>query len=256
MGVFNDNHPFRNTQSMRFPTISDVTRSTGFVTPSGNLSHLGHHVGKDNRLLCDKYRATNVRRRSTKYAYDTHESRPPCIPQQMSMSECAFSKVRNAAQIAGYSLRNKSVGPLISISIEEGKEECKTERAKINGALLPNGRLHIESYKAFSPGLSSYLLSVTPAIFVFIGALAHASDRKCHTVTGLAINDDAKQHRRLLAYLRRYGGHPKYVVDDSVSKLPARILYGGFGTVVEGDVKQMLRRGMAMIDRQSFEHAD
>lgn len=256
MHVFDNNRPFRKTQTMKFSTISNFTSTTGFATPACNSSHLGHCAGINNRLLCSKHKATNVRRTGTKHAYGTQELRQPCISQRVSMSESAFNKVRNAAQVAGYSLRNKSVGPFISISIEEGKDEYKTERAKINGALLPNGRVHIESYKAFSPGLSSSLLSVTPAIFVFIGALAYASDRKCHTVTGLAINDDTKQHRRLLAYLRRYGGHPKYVVDDSVSKLPARIFYGGFGTVVEGNVEQMLCRGMAMVDRQCFEHAE
>lgn len=169
-------------------------------------------------------------------------------PHATATNGRAFDKVRNAAHAAGYSLQNNSFGPIVSVSLKsDGSIE---ERAKISGGLLPNGRMHIESYRALSRGVSSALLSVTPAIFVFIGALAHASDRNCHTVTGLAINDDSIQHRRLLTYLRRYGGHVKYIVDDSLAKLPARILYGGFGTVVEGDVSEMLSRALGMLERQ------
>lgn len=240
---------------------TDHKRPTCFMT-AGICSFSCAKTDSRERIRGDESGVAGFRRGGGSYAGDqAYKSRSLQIgtrrvkmdtsrfPQQASMKLRAFDRVRTATHVAGYSLQNNSIGPILSISLKGGPGD-DSERAKISGALLPNGRMHIESYKSVSGSLSPSLLSVTPGIFVFIGALAHASDRNCHTVVGLAINDNHLQHRRLVAYLKRYGGRPKYAVDNSAASIPARVLYGGMGTVVEGDISRMLERGMAMLDRQ------
>lgn len=171
------------------------------------------------------------------------------IPQlSMHSREPAFRKVQEAATAQGYTLRNDGVGPLLKICIT--KREVKEPLAMLSAALLPN-RLHVESYKAFQSTASPSLLALSPAMYVFIAALALAADSGSPAVYGLAIDDAPQQHRRLVAYLRRFGGHPVKRVDDSLACVPARVLYGGFGTIIRGDVPQMLDRGLAMIKRQT-----
>lgn len=171
------------------------------------------------------------------------------LPFSEGSSSSALEIVYEAASRAGYCLQNDTVGPIVNISLKGGAPENR-KQASIGGIIIPTGRMHIESYRAFSQSRSSSFLKVTPAMLVFIAALAVASDRSCKRIVGLAINDDEQQHRRLLAYLRRYGGTPKYVVDDSLLRLPARVVYGGFGTVVEGNVETMWERGYGMLKRQ------
>lgn len=141
------------------------------------------------------------------------------------------------------------MGPLINLTLQaiNGDESLAT----ISGALLPGARLHVESYKSWQASKSNRLLMLTPAMFIFIAALALASDNGSKSVYGLAIDDAPEQHRRLVAYLRRFGGHPLKRVDDSLASVPDRILYGGFGTIIKGDVADMLERGLAMVNRYS-----
>lgn len=160
-----------------------------------------------------------------------------------------YAVVQAAVADLGYTLKNSSVGPLVRLALSDTKDSDNL--ASLSGAILPNKRLHVESYRAFASTTSTTLLKLTPAMMVFLAALAVASDRGAQHVYGLAIEDDAEQHRRLVAYLVRFGGHQVHRVDDSLRSVPARILYGGFGTVIRGDIASMLNRGIAMIKRQT-----
>lgn len=94
------------------------------------------------------------------------------------------------------------------------------------------------------------LQSVSPGMCVFIAALALAADRRAKDVYGLAIDDAPEQHRRLVKYLARFGGVKVRRVDDSVRSVPDRMVYGGYGTIIRGDITSMLARGTGMIERQ------
>ncbi|KAI0566812.1 hypothetical protein FGB62_6g321 [Gracilaria domingensis] len=120
--------------------------------------------------------------------------------------------------------------------------------ANISGFLLPN-RLHIESYRTLQTQTRRGLLDVSPGMIVFIAALAMAKQNGVEWVYGLAIEDDPQQHRRLLRYLKRFGGQHVMKVRDDLSSVPARIFYGGFGTIIRGQVDQMLRRGLSIMQR-------
>lgn len=117
----------------------------------------------------------------------------------------------------------------------------------LTAALLPGGRVHIESYKALARSPDGALLKLSPGMFLFIASIALGSDRGCKEVYGLAINDEPRQHARLVAYLKRFGGEAvRRVNEDSILD---RLVYGGRGMIIRGSIPEMLGRAEGMIKR-------
>mmetsp|Transcript_19907 Transcript_19907/g.37428 ORF Transcript_19907/g.37428 Transcript_19907/m.37428 type:complete len:114 (-) Transcript_19907:180-521(-) len=70
-----------------------------------------------------------------------------------------------------------------------------------------------------------------------------AKDRGLDKVQFLAIFDSEFQHRNLVRYYKFIGCKPVRVVGEELSSdYPARLLYGGIGTLMEGEVETSLRR--------------
>lgn len=149
------------------------------------------------------------------------------------------------AEWRGYRVEKYAAGPVCRLDIYREKELY----AFITAVVLPTGLLHIESYKAL-PKEGGGLLSVTAGMIVFIYALAFGVDRGCKEVYGLAIKDSVPQHAKLKRYLKRYGGKEVKRVTDGIHSIPDKLLYGGVGTVIKGDIKKMLRRGTDMLARE------
>lgn len=158
------------------------------------------------------------------------------------------NRVQKFAESQGYVLENRSVGPLLNLELRV--PETRSRLGYITGALLPN-RLHIESYKASPRQGAGGLLMISPGMLLFIAALARASEAGLSNVYGLAIEDSPGQHRSLTRYLIRFGGEKVMRVTDELRYVPARMFYGGFGTVIRGDVEEMLERGLLMLQRAS-----
>jgi len=64
----------------------------------------------------------------------------------------------------------------------------------------------------------------------------------CRRAQFLAIRDDARQHRRLVRYFRRLGFEPLRELGAAPWDLPARLLWGGSGLLMQGDCQEVLRR--------------
>lgn len=165
-----------------------------------------------------------------------------------SLQEFSVSKIAAAVAQRGYRLQDASIGPLLKLDIYRDED---LYAGSISGAMLPSRRLHIESYKAARRDPQGGLLGVSPGMMLFIAALAYGYHRGARHVYGLAINDAPDQHRRLVKYLKRFGGVEVQRVTESLSDVPARMFYGGLGTVFKGDVEEMLLRGRGMLERTS-----
>lgn len=164
------------------------------------------------------------------------------------MQDLSVSSVTSAAALRGFRLKDDSLGPLLNMSLFRTSGDG-AYAGSISGAVLPNSRLHIEAYKAAPREGRGGLLVVSPGILLFIAALAFGKQKGAKHVYGLAINDAPDQHRRLVRYLKRFGGSEVQKVTDSLTDVPARMFYGGLGTVIRGDVEQMLARGEGMLQR-------
>lgn len=207
------------------------------------------------------YALSNYSFRRTPYDFKCATSRAPVLRSRgriVSLSSGPnFSKMNDLACNCNYSLVDKSVGPFLRLELlsEELDQEGRPRKlSAISGALLsPFNRLHIEAFRSFAAPArgSASLMTVSPAMFIFTTALALAMDDGVRDVYGLAINDEIEQHRRLVAYLKRFGGSKIRVVDDSLSSVPDRVFYGGFGTIIRGDVETMFARGYSMVQRQT-----
>lgn len=178
-------------------------------------------------------------------------SRPSfiCSSHQRS-SRLTLSSVEAQVASRGYCLQNHCVGPLLNISILRAHDQPQPSYAgAVTGAILPNNRLHIESYKAIPRDADGGLLHLSPGMMLFIAALAFANEKGVTNVYGLAIRDAPQQHRRLVRYLKKFGGVEVQKVTESIRDVPARMFYGGVGTVIRGNVPEMLERGCNMFLR-------
>ena len=64
----------------------------------------------------------------------------------------------------------------------------------------------------------------------------------CRRARLLAIRDNDNQHRRLLRYFRRKGFSTVREVNAALWDLPLRMVWGGAGTLMSGDLQTVLSR--------------
>jgi hypothetical protein len=169
---------------------------------------------------------------------------PACAPP---LARLTFSDVQQAARHRGLIITNAGAGPFAQL---RAHRESGEPVGTLSAALLPGRRVHIESYKALSRTPDGALLRLSPGMLLFIAAIAYGGERGCDLVCGLAIDDDPRQHARLVAYLKRFGGAAVRRVGDSrLRDIPDRLLYGGRGTIVHGSIPEMLDRAAGMVER-------
>jgi hypothetical protein len=171
------------------------------------------------------------------------------------------SAVCAAAAQRGLVLMDATAGPLVRFDAAWAASGAAA--GAISGAALPGGRLHIESYRAVARGRrggggsggdddaegGGALLHLSPGMLLFAAAIAAGAQKGCRSVYGLAIDDAPEQHARLVRYLQRFGGVPVRRVGDAFRDIPDRVLYGGKGTIIRGDIPCMLARAAHMIQR-------
>lgn len=162
------------------------------------------------------------------------------------VASLSLSEVIKAGAKNGIVIKNQSVGPVVQLSATLPTGQAA---GSISAAALPGGRLHVESYKALARARNGALLKLSPGMFLFMAAIAYGYERGCRDVYGLAIDDEPQQHIRLVRYLCRFGGSVVRQVGESFRDIPDRLLYGGRGTIIKGDIYQMLERSKGMIDR-------
>lgn len=166
--------------------------------------------------------------------------------RNVAVASLSLGDVLKAGAQNGIVIESQSVGPIVQLraNLSTGQPA-----GSISAAVLPGGRLHVESYKALSRARNGALLKLSPGMFLFIACIAYGYERGCKDVYGLAIDDNPEQHIRLVRYLCRFGGVAVRRVGESLADVPDRLLYGGRGTVIRGNIQQMLERSEGMIER-------
>lgn len=153
-------------------------------------------------------------------------------------------RVKELAASSGLELKIDPLGVFMKADLfREG-----SLTAFVTAVILPQGRLHIESYKA-KPRTGGGLLSVSPGMLVFMAALAFGVQKDCKEVYGLAIKDSPAQHNRLRRYLKRFGGEEVKHVGGSMHDIPNKLLYGGEGVIIRSDIAPMVERAVRMLER-------
>jgi hypothetical protein len=70
----------------------------------------------------------------------------------------------------------------------------------------------------------------------------------CRRAWLLAIRDGDLQHRRLVRYFRQLGFAPRRALGAGAVDLPARLVWGGAGQLMEGDCHQVLQRSARRLE--------
>ena len=73
----------------------------------------------------------------------------------------------------------------------------------------------------------------------------------CNRSRLLAIRDDDRQHRRLVRYFQRKGFSTVRAVDAALWDLPLRLIWGGAGVLMSGDIKTVLERSLSSWDQSA-----
>ena len=156
-----------------------------------------------------------------------------------------LERLEAEAQQRGLILRLKVGRPLGLFSLR-----VVVGRSGDHGRLLLQGEMKGWAYPA-EHGLQLDTMRVLPAATAGTGDLIWAAtmawaieETPCRSARLLAIDDDERQHRRLVRYFQQRGFSNVRRVDAAVWDLPLRLVWGGAGALMRGDVDQVLERSL------------
>jgi hypothetical protein len=113
---------------------------------------------------------------------------------------------------------------------------------ELKGWALPShGGLRLDTMRVQGGGGSGSTADVGPLIWAATFAWALEAT-PCRQATLLAIRDNDSQHRRLVRYFRRLGFAPLRELGAGPLDLAPRLLWGGAGLLMRGDVNEGLAR--------------
>ena len=123
-------------------------------------------------------------------------------------------------------------------------------RQAASGSLLLLGEMKGWAYPA-TTGLQLDTMRVVPTAPARIGDLIWAATMAwaqevtpCSRARLLAIRDNEQQHRRLVRYFQQRGFSRTRVVEAALWDLPLRMVWGGAGALMSGDVTTVLDRSL------------
>ena len=119
-----------------------------------------------------------------------------------------------------------------------------------SGSLLLLGDMKGWAYPA-TTGLQLDTMRVMPKAPAGVGDLVWAATMAwaqeatpCSRARLLAIRDDEQQHRRLVRYFRQRGFSKTRDVEAALWDLPLRMVWGGAGALMSGDLATVLERSL------------
>ena len=119
-----------------------------------------------------------------------------------------------------------------------------------SGSLLLLGEMKGWAYPA-ATGLQLDTMRVMPKAAAGVGDLIWAATMAwaqeatpCSRARLLAIRDDDQQHRRLVRYFRQRGFSTSRDVEAALWDLPLRMVWGGAGALMSGEVATVLERSL------------
>ncbi len=123
-------------------------------------------------------------------------------------------------------------------------------RQAASGSLLLLGEMKGWAYPA-ATGLQLDTMRVMPTApqgagdLIWAATMAWAQEATpCSRARLLAIRDDEQQHRRLVRYFRQRGFQATRDVEAALWDLPLRLVWGGAGALMSGEVTTVLDRSL------------
>ena len=130
-------------------------------------------------------------------------------------------------------------------------------RTREPGSLQLLGEMKGWAYAA-ETGLQLDTMRVVPSAPPGVGDLIWASTMAwslaatpCRRSRLLAIRDNDRQHRCLVRYFQRRGFSKVRDLDAALTDLPLRLIWGGAGALMSGDIKTVLTRSLKSWDQSA-----
>lgn len=107
----------------------------------------------------------------------------------------------------------------------------------------------VERVKAQKPDALNFG-GISFAIGLLLGytCLLYGKEKGCNSSEFLAIDDEEFQHKRLVRYYTRVGFRVVKYVGDDITDVPARLVWGGCGTLMKEDIDVLLRKWANLLE--------
>ena len=169
------------------------------------------------------------------------------------------TRIAKADDIISYAERNGVVLSLSTLgpgyrSVARAKHDDKVIIGYCEGFLRPGSNiLHLDSMQVFKKSLVK-CREENPDEFTGGGTvfgvglllgclcLAHGLENGCSKAEFLAIDDEERQHKRLVRYYKRLGLNVVRYVGDDIKSIPDRLVWGGAGTLMSESIVTLLER--------------
>lgn len=121
----------------------------------------------------------------------------------------------------------------------------------LGGFLRPGGRiLHMDKMEVFKKAVANVREEQPEysgggsafGVGLLLGCLAlrHGFDNGCTIAEFLAIDDEEKQHKRLVRHYQRLGLKVIRYVGEDIINIPDRLIWGGVGTLMNAEISSLL----------------
>jgi hypothetical protein len=86
-----------------------------------------------------------------------------------------------------------------------------------------------------------------PGLLIACVCLLHGKESGCQTCEFLAIDDAEFQHKRLVRYYKTAGFDEIRYVGEELKDIPDRLVWGGCGTLMRGNIDDVLKKWTRII---------
>ncbi|KAL3766404.1 hypothetical protein ACHAWO_008068 [Cyclotella atomus] len=127
----------------------------------------------------------------------------------------------------------------------------------IEGFIRPAGKiLHADKMEIFKSALNSARNTESfkgggtflgPGLLIACVCLLHGKESGCQTCEFLAIDDAEFQHKRLVRYYKTAGFDEIRYVGEELKDIPDRLVWGGCGTLMRGNIDDILMKWTRII---------
>ncbi|KAM7479105.1 hypothetical protein LguiA_027318 [Lonicera macranthoides] len=218
-----------------FPTQPHRPNKTQIPPSSSPISH----ISKPTKSLHPKI--------PLKPLFESSKNNPPISPnntntQPTTIKPPTMSDIMESSKSQNIDLQLQTIGPFFRITAKSLETKAELGRAEGLIRVWWKGKiLHLDSIRMRreSMGMERSIFGIG----LFIGAVAirYGYDCGCSTAELLAINDSPLYHSKLVRFYTRIGFKAVHeVTGSSIGDMGHMLAWGGVGTRMDGDVKELL----------------
>ncbi|GAX23372.1 hypothetical protein FisN_15Lu103 [Fistulifera solaris] len=179
-----------------------------------------------------------------------HRSASSFPASQSTKTAWNRQQLEDYAQRQGIVLTFTTLGPAYRC-IARSQHNTTQVLGYVEGILRPSPLLHLDKMEVFrpmvqraraeNPAFTGGGVSLGVGLLMGYLCLLHGQENGCKKAEFLAIDDEEKQHKRLVRYYRHAGFQFIKYVGDDIWDVPDRLVWGGCGTLLGANIDELLQ---------------